>query len=296
MTTSVSIKIEEKIKRLLKYIKYDELYQLIIVEKQTAGMVKDLLVRDHFELFDEKHFSVKTNYSLNTIRKCIQRLGLEVDTKYYLKQPNEWRYKNRFPENTPIGEIKKWVVENSRKGQKLTVKNRKTNNSYKNQSFKKKWSPLCEEFYLEKGFTKKEAQIKMNEIRVDGALNALKKSQKPKTEKKIAELLQNYKIEFSSQYRIITNEKKTYIFDFYIPKHNTLIEVNGTYWHCDPRFFKEEKEVFFPGQKLLAKQVWARDRKKLDTAQKKGYNVLVIWEHDLNKNVCNVRKILKGFK
>ena len=59
--------------------------------------------------------------------------------------------------------------------------------------------------------------------------------------------------------------------DLYLPEFNTLVEINGCYWHACQRCF--------PKSRRKAQRV--RDRQKLAVYYELGYNVLVLWEHDI---------------
>lgn len=61
---------------------------------------------------------------------------------------------------------------------------------------------------------------------------------------------------------------------------NTLIEVNGIYWHAKPTIYKNDDVLC---GNLTAGQVWLKDRIKKETAQSNGFQVIYIWEDDINK-------------
>ena len=70
--------------------------------------------------------------------------------------------------------------------------------------------------------------------------------------------------------------------DVYIPDKNLIIEVNGTYWHCDKRAYPngcinniQEKKV-------------NRDNIKYKYLEENGYKLLVIWEMDIKNNIQEV--------
>ena len=125
--SSAAIKIKQKYEFLISHINEEKLRQLVEEEKCVPAMVRDLLVRDYPEIYDGEHFSHDVRSSLNTIRGCLKYADFKIDKKHYLSQPNEWRYKYRFPDKTSYEEIKKWCVENSMRGQKITVKKRTKN-------------------------------------------------------------------------------------------------------------------------------------------------------------------------
>lgn len=71
-------------------------------------------------------------------------------------------------------------------------------------------------------------------------------------------------------------------FDMGNHTHKKLIEVYGTYWHCDPRFYNED--YFHIQKNQTAKEIRSRDQSKRTYALNQGYEVYIIWEIDWNHN------------
>lgn len=59
---------------------------------------------------------------------------------------------------------------------------------------------------------------------------------------------------------------------------NTIIEVNGDYWHANPQKYPADAVFTFPKSVCTAKNIWDADNFKADIAKKNGYKVLYIWE------------------
>jgi very-short-patch-repair endonuclease len=76
-------------------------------------------------------------------------------------------------------------------------------------------------------------------------------------------------------------------YDFYLPKHNLLIEVDGSYYHADPRVVDEGK--LSPMQKKN-KRV---DEHKNEWALMHSIPIMRIWEYDIRNNPSGVMKQLK---
>jgi very-short-patch-repair endonuclease len=76
-------------------------------------------------------------------------------------------------------------------------------------------------------------------------------------------------------------------YDFYLPKHNLLIEVDGSYYHSDPRVVDESK--LSPMQKKN-KRV---DEHKNEWALLHSIPIMRIWEYDIRNNPSGVMKQLK---
>ena len=69
-----------------------------------------------------------------------------------------------------------------------------------------------------------------------------------------------------------------YAFDFCFGKK--IIEFNGDYWHCNPKFYKCDDVN--PTKNMTASEIWDYDNRKIECAKDNGYDVLVIWENDVN--------------
>jgi len=96
--------------------------------------------------------------------------------------------------------------------------------------------------------------------------------------------LETLDINFISSYYINTKEHH-FIFDFYLPEYNTLIEVDGDFWHCNPIKFNHPE---CKTQEINIKN----DKLKNEWAQSNGYKLLRFWENDINNNIKQVKQIL----
>jgi len=67
-------------------------------------------------------------------------------------------------------------------------------------------------------------------------------------------------------------------YKFDLGRGKKLIEYNGDYWHCNPKIYPSD--YYHELIDMTAKEKWSRDKKKIDYAKSKGYDVLVIWEKD----------------
>jgi very-short-patch-repair endonuclease len=74
-------------------------------------------------------------------------------------------------------------------------------------------------------------------------------------------------------------------YDFFLPKYNIIIEVDGDFWHCNPRNFPEP---IYESQKNNLN----RDKVKDQWVLENNYKLLRFWEHDINNNTQQVIQIL----
>jgi hypothetical protein len=82
-----------------------------------------------------------------------------------------------------------------------------------------------------------------------------------------------------------SNDKKNYLYDFVDINKMKIIEYNGDQFHANPNKY-EENDIAHPYHKtngLLAKDIWLKDKHKLDIAKLNGYDVLVIWDSEYRK-------------
>jgi very-short-patch-repair endonuclease len=102
-----------------------------------------------------------------------------------------------------------------------------------------------------------------------------------KPERLMQDMLESHGIECIYQY-----ELSGFFYDFYIPSKNTLIEVDGDFWHCKPG---TKYEV--PVMKEQTKNV-VNDKKKTAIAYSNGYTLLRFWESDINENPVYILETL----
>lgn len=71
-------------------------------------------------------------------------------------------------------------------------------------------------------------------------------------------------------------------YDFRITNTNYVIEVNGDYWHGNPKYYNENETIHYAGKGMIpVKELWESDMKKINLAEKYGYKVIVLWESDI---------------
>lgn len=98
-----------------------------------------------------------------------------------------------------------------------------------------------------------------------------KKQQPSKLELKFCKTLDILQIEYKFQHIVHSR-----VFDFYLPKYNILIEVDGDFHHCNPK--KYESPVY-ESQQVTVKN----DAIKNQIVKDNGYILLRFWESDINE-------------
>lgn len=64
---------------------------------------------------------------------------------------------------------------------------------------------------------------------------------------------------------------------------NLICQINGTYWHFDPRIYSGDQIVSVPGnKKIRVSTKWKKDVKKKLQATNRGYKVIQLWQNDIH--------------
>jgi len=114
--------------------------------------------------------------------------------------------------------------------------------------------------------------VSRHQLKVINSKEPKKKGTKP--ELAFARLLEEYKIEYKFQFYVPWKKGWKKWYDFYLVDYNTLVEVDGIYWHG-----KDLKTS------QLNEQQWntrKNDRLKNYLAKKRGYKLIRIWSSEID--------------
>ena len=183
--------------------------------------------------------------------------------KKYIKPTNSKKSRNNQPDKTKTEVKNKKQTENKTENKKQKI--------YKSQSVVPTKDKSIKELFVRKNDTPKER--KHPEYGTS------------KLEDKFAkEFLNKLGVKYEKQFKA---ESIGRYYDFYIPSCNTLLEIDGGFWHSDPRLY-EGKELT-PTQKKNKKV----DKYKDKWAKEHKIPLIRIWEHDINNNPEQVLEMLK---
>ena len=96
---------------------------------------------------------------------------------------------------------------------------------------------------------------------------------KTKPELEFQLILDKYKIRYKFQYWVEWKHGWKKFYDFYIPNKNTLIEIDGIYWHG--------KKVKDDNLNEQQRKTRSNDVIKNELARSQGYNLLRIWSDEI---------------
>jgi len=206
-----------------------------------------------------------------------------VDNIYKDKAFKEWIKNNNFAWNTPTEEENKQRVEkqtNSIKKFWRSEENKEYTDKLKNENklkYREYLDNLSEDELKELNRRKTKWWGELTDEQKSAIFRKRAKSTS-KLESKISDILISLNISFTTQKYI--NKK---IFDFHITKTKILIEVNGDYWHANPKLYESKDLLSYPGGEIRAMEIWNNDLNKKIIAEDKGYNVIYIWESEILK-------------
>jgi very-short-patch-repair endonuclease len=223
----------------------------------------------------------------------------------HLAKPQWWKI--RFSHlNKSEDEVKEIAKSQLLRWQKNTCNKRKEHDSYNPiyttkyweslsedpqnslEKYKREISPRCVEFWLKKGFDLNEAKKRIGDVCRAGthtALKSLNGNYVSKLEKRIYELLNDATV----KQQLFLGK---YSYDFYKKETKKIVEINGTYWHADPRVHLSLEEQLVHG---TVQQIRDKDEQKISYAKSKGWDVLIVWELDYCKSPNDVIESIKGF-
>lgn len=181
--------------------------------------------------------------------------------KKYIKPTNSKKSRNNQPDKTKTEVKNKKQTENKTENKKQKI--------YKSQSVVPTKDKSIKELFVRKNDTPKER--KHPEYGTS------------KLEDKFAkEFLNKLGVKYKKQFKA---ESIGRYYDFYIPSSNTLIEIDGDYYHGYNLLYEEKS----PMQKKNARV----DKSKDKWAKEHKIPLIRIWEHDINNNPEQVLEMLK---
>lgn len=127
-------------------------------------------------------------------------------------------------------------------------------------------------------YGKEEADYRLQEWKKSNKIPGGSKN--TKIELFVKGIFDKYKINYIHQYNQISSMYN----DFYLPDYNLIFEVDGDYWHANPKLYSENQLILYPGGKLvLAKDKWKKDFDRDIIIKSHGYNIIRMFESDINE-------------
>lgn len=84
----------------------------------------------------------------------------------------------------------------------------------------------------------------------------------------------------NGEYRIDKNDGGVWLYDFTDVKNKKIIEYNGDDYHANPKKYLSEDKPHPFRKNVTAQEIWDKDDLKIKTANKNGFEVLIIWDSE----------------
>jgi len=118
--------------------------------------------------------------------------------------------------------------------------------------------------------------------------NKMKQTKVSKKSKIISDILSRLDIKYLSEENIGSK-----LVDFFIEESKIVIEYFGDYWHCNPK--KYNSSYYNSRIKMFAKEIWEKDKKRLDLILESANSIIIVWE-STNIDDSLLEKILNDIK
>lgn len=233
-----------------------------------------------------------TEYRINTIgKKYCSRECKDVHQKELYKKEGNPVYGHKHSDEWKQRQSKiiskKWKTDEHRQKVKIGQKRFIEENGYwcgtDEKSKNKRKQTYLNLYGVDHNWKNKETREKCDKtcfekyglIAIEMASKELLRKKETKIETEIKNILIDNKINFKKNFYVSFNNKKR-VFDFYLKDYNLLIEADGDYWHSNPAIFKETNDA--------QKKNKLNDEFKNYIAKELGYNLIIFWETDINKD------------
>jgi very-short-patch-repair endonuclease len=221
-------------------------------------------------------------------------------------EADEW-IKSGHKTSMPKEEWEQWRLSKSREGAKETQLLRKswehynpknepsyytgTDEAKRQKAFqhRRSKSPMTQEFWLKRGLSPDEANEWIRCTAAKGGIAACESLYSKCTSK----LEQRVFDELSGKFEIVQQLRiQNRFFDIACTKTKRIVEIDGTYWHCDPRVYKA---TFLHVSGRTAQEIWKRDKDKQRLAESHGWTVYRVKELSICKDYNKALQLIKNF-
>ena len=220
-----------------------------------------LFLLDYFKIKKRNNSESSILISKEKYKKtCNKKYGVDNVSKHHsIKEKKKSTFINNYGVDNIFKseDFKKWILDNNFAWNNLSDEENRNRIKKQTESIKKYWMNLNDE--------------QKSKIHNTGGTSKL--------ESKVSESLNYLSISYRTQFPLGGK-----LFDFILTDTKILIEVNGDYWHCNPSKYKGSQFINYPFGKIKAIDIWKKDYKKKQIAEKNGYQVLYIWEDEIKKS------------
>jgi len=241
--------------------------------------LSDDLINEIISNYDGRSIlSLSEQYSIPhmSIRNLFKLMDVKLKTLSETVKQNSVRekYKETCLIKHGVSNISK-SNEIKKKKKETFIENYGVDNIFKTDEFKDKIDSIMLEKY---GVKRISGWFSMSNEQRERQIKRIHSVRISNIESRIGKILVDIGIRYETQYPI---NRLTY--DYLIPEIKLLIEVNGDFWHANPKIYKASDILPFPKNQVVAETLWKKDKKKSKIALKNGFKLLTLWEMDINK-------------
>lgn len=176
------------------------------------------------------------------------------------------------------------------------------------ESFKKRNQSVQDNYGVSNVFQLETVKVKSKQTLFDkyGVLNSIElpsykrnNGRLSSIHKKIANYLSDINVQFELEkgnlfkaYNKILQRNYNPIVDIIVEDKKLVIEINGDYYHADPKKYKPTDMLYKWKGYQEAKAIWEFDNQRKEQIESFGYKVLVLWETDIRNNFSEVQSKL----
>lgn len=215
--------------------------------------------------------------------------------------------------------IEFWVNKGCSENEAKEIISKNQTEAAKQVDFEKRLIPSNIEYWVNKGFTKEEAKKKVSEHQStftlekciqkygeeDGKNRFTDRQNKwlkslltngnmvigysKISQELFYEILEKYNIDekkniyfatHNGEYKIEKDKGGIWLYDFTDLKNKKIIEYHGDDYHGNPKKYLAEDHPHPFRKNITAQEMWDKDKLKLNHANEKGFEVLVIWDSE----------------
>lgn len=278
-------------------------YKLMI--EKTFNCVVEEVLNDYLNGLSLPDIKEKYGISYKATQKLLENDGYSLRTiKESCNDKRLSKYLNTIQEKFSVDNVSKSDIIKDRK-RKTFIKNYGVDNTFKTEGFTEHVSLICLEKYGKKRITNGKLNSEKRALFTDEKWESINRKIRETYQKKYENGWQGSQFSSTFEEKIkdcldknnIQYEQQKYVngrsYDFHIINTDILIEVNGDYWHANPKFYNSDDKINYPGGKRLAKEVWDKDMLKKENAEKYEYILIYLWESDINE--CLKNKTINEF-
>ena len=260
---------------------------------------KTYSIQQEAKLFDERICCLCQSCKMKEVatqKTMWQRFEQTMQEKYGCKRPIQNPEIRRRTEKTCL---EKYGVDTPLKSSEVKIKVAKTcierygvDNPFKTKIFQEKAS---------ENFKKKYGSANVWETEIGKKIRKANSFGISSEQIEFFTMLQkelNTTILFGEKEMMVLSPKSVYFIDGFIEEYGVAVEFNGDYWHANPKKYKPDDIIYFPGKQEKVSDIWEKDaQRNVNIEFSLNVKVVIVWEGDFLKDKTGtIKRIAKEIR